>query len=246
MDKVLVVTGGSRGIGAACARRAAAAGWRVMVNYRADAQAAAQVVADIAAIGGQAVAVSADVAVGNDVVALFDAAEVAFGPVTGLINNAGIVQLASSLADMSLARWQQTFDTTATGSFLIAREAIRRMLAQGQGGAIVNMSSMAAALGAPHEFIDYAASKGAVEAMTIGLSREVAGKGIRVNAIRPGLIDTDMQRGSGEADRLGRLIGTVPMGRIGRATEVAEAAIWLLSDAASYVTGAILPVSGGR
>lgn len=246
MDKVLVVTGGSRGIGAACARHAAAAGWRVVVNYRADAQAAAQVVADIAAMGGQAVAVSADVAVEADVVALFDAAEVAFGPVTGLINNAGIVQLASPLADMSLARWQQTFDTNATGSFLIAREAIRRMLAQGQGGAIVNMSSMAAALGAPHEFIDYAASKGAVEAMTIGLSREVAGKGIRVNAIRPGLIDTDMQRGSGEADRLGRLIGTVPMGRIGRATEVAEAAIWLLSDAASYVTGAILPVSGGR
>ncbi|MBC7738494.1 MAG: SDR family oxidoreductase, partial [Candidatus Saccharibacteria bacterium] len=234
MDKVLVVTGGSRGIGAACARRAAAAGWRVMVNYRADAQAAAQVVADIAAMGGQAVAVSADVAVEADVVALFDAAEVAFGPVTGLINNAGIVQLASPLADMSLARWQQTFDTNATGSFLVARDAIRRMLAQGQGGAIVNMSSMAAALGAPHEFIDYAASKGAVEAMTIGLSREVAGKGIRVNSIRPGLIDTDMQRGSGEADRLGRLIGTVPMGRIGRATEVAEAAIWLLSDAASY------------
>ena len=246
MTKVLVVTGGSRGIGAACARRAAADGWCVVVNYCADAQAAARVVADIQAIGGQAVAVQADVAVEGDVAALFDAAEVAFGPVTGLINNAGIVQLASPLADMTLERWQRTLTVNATGSFLAARQAVRRMVDHGQGGAIVNLSSMAAVLGAAHEFVDYAASKAAVEAMTIGLSREVAAKGIRVNAIRPGLIDTEMQRGSGEADRLGRLVGTVPMGRIGRAEEVAEAAIWLLSDAASYVTGAILPVSGGR
>ena len=242
MHRVLVVTGGSRGIGAACARRAAQDGWRVVVNFNADAAAAAAVVAQIVARGGAAIAVRADVAVQSDVAALFDAAA-AFGPVQGLINNAGIIQPASPLADMTLERWQQTLMVNATGSFLAAREAVRRMA---KGGAIVNMSSMAAPLGAAHEFIDYAASKGAVESMTIGLAREVAALGIRVNAIRPGLIDTEMQRGSGEADRLARLVSTVPMGRVGRAEEVAEAAIWLLSDAASYVTGAILPVSGGR
>lgn len=238
MDGVLVITGGSRGIGAACALRAVRDGWQVVVNYNRDAAAAEGVVAGIRAMGGVAVAVRADVAVEADVADLFDAAQ-ALGPVRGLINNAGIIQLASPLADMTLERWQQTLTVNATGSFLAAREAVRRM---GRGGAIVNMSSMAAPLGAAHEFVDYAASKGAVESMTIGLAREVAPLGIRVNAVRPGLIDTDMQRG----DRLERLVGTVPMGRVGRAEEVAEAAVWLLSDAASYITGAILPVSGGR
>lgn len=246
MAGMLIVTGGARGIGAACARLAAQSGWSVAVNYNASAEAAQAVVADILAAGGNAIAIKGDVAKEADVVALFDTAEAALGPVRGLINNAGILDLAETLAEIGLARWERTLSVNATGSFLAAREAVRRMLRHARGGAIVNLSSMAAPLGAANEFVDYAASKGAVESMTIGLSKEVAAYGIRVNAIRPGLIDTDMQRASGEADRLMRLMATVPMGRAGRADEVAEAAIWLLSDAASYVTGAILPVSGGR
>lgn len=246
MTGLLIVTGGARGIGAACARLAAQSGWSVVVNYNASSDAAEEVVASISAAGGNAVAVKGDVAREADVVALFDAAEAAFGPLRGLINNAGILDRAASLADIGLSRWERTLSVNATGSFLAAREAVRRMLRHAQGGAIVNMSSMAAPLGAANEFVDYAASKGAVESMTIGLSREVAAYGIRVNAIRPGLIDTDMQKASGEPDRLSRLMATVPMGRAGRADEVAAAAIWLLSDAASYVTGAILPVTGGR
>lgn len=246
MTGLLIVTGGARGIGAACARLAAQSGWSVVVNYNASSDAAEEVVASISAAGGNAVAVKGDVAREADVVALFDAAEAAFGPLRGLINNAGILDRAASLADIGLSRWERTLSVNATGSFLAAREAVRRMLRHAQGGAIVNMSSMAAPLGAANEFVDYAASKGAVESMTIGLSREVAAYGIRVNAIRPGLIDTDMQKASGEPDRLSRLLATVPMGRAGRADEVAAAAIWLLSDAASYVTGAILPVTGGR
>ena len=246
MKPVLLVTGASRGIGAACALRAARAGWQVAVNYNTSVAAAEAVADQIRAAGGVAVAFAGNIAVEAQVVALFDAVEAALGPVTGLINNAGISASASPLAGIDLARWDRIFATNATGSFLVAREAVRRMLKAGQGGAIVNMSSMAAPLGAAQEFVDYAASKGAVESMTIGLARELAAKGIRVNAIRPGLIDTEMQAASGEPDRVGRLIGTVPMGRVGRAEEVAEAAVFLLSDAASYITGAILPVSGGR
>jgi len=246
MARVLIVTGGSRGIGAACARRAARDGWLVCAAYKSSRAGAEDVVAAIAAAGGQAIAVQADVAREDDVVRLFDEAEAALGPVTGLINNAGIVGLKSRFTDLTLARWENTLATNVNGSFLAAREAVRRMLLAGQGGAIVNLSSMAAPLGAAGEFVDYAASKGAVESMTIGLAREVAGHGIRVNAIRPGLIDTDMQTASGDPGRVARLIATVPMGRVGTAAEVAEAAVWLLSDAASYVTGAILPVSGGR
>ena len=246
MTGMLVVTGGARGIGAACARLAAQRGWSVAVNYSVSSDAAEAVVADIVVAGGNAIAIKGDVANEVDVAALFDMAEAALGPVRGLINNAGILDRAATLAEIGLPRWERTLSVNATGSFLAAREAVRRMLRHAQGGAIVNMSSMAAPLGSANEFVDYAASKGAVEAMTIGLSKEVAAFGIRVNAIRPGLIDTDLQRASGEADRLGRLMTTVPMGRAGRAEEVAEAAIWLLSDAASYVTGAILPVTGGR
>lgn len=246
MSPTLVVTGASRGIGAACARLAARDGWRVVVNYQQARAAAEAVVADIAAAGGQAIAVQGDMAREADVVALFDAAEAAFGPVAGLVNNAGILQRGSRVAAMTLPRWEQVLAINTTGAFLAAREAVRRMLAAGMRGSIVNMSSMAAVLGAPGEAVDYAASKGAVESMTIGLARELGPQGIRVNAIRPGLIDTDMQKATGEADRLGRLMSTVPLGRAGRAEEVAEAAVWLLSDKASYITGAILPVSGGR
>ncbi len=246
MTGTLIVTGGARGIGAACARMAARRGWSVAVNYSVSAAAAEAVVADITAAGGRAIAIRGDVAQEAEVVELFDAAEAALGPVRGLINNAGVLDRAATLAEIGLSRWERTLSVNATGSFLAAREAVRRMLIHARGGAIVNMSSMAAPLGAANEFVDYAASKGAVESMTIGLAKEVAPHGIRVNAIRPGLIDTDIQRSTGEPDRLGRLMSTVPMGRAGRADEVAEAAIWLLSDAASYVTGAILPVAGGR
>ena len=244
--RTLVVTGGARGIGAACARLAARDGWRVVVNYKGAVATAEAVVAAIRAEGGTALALQGDMSREADVAGLFAAAEAALGPIGGLVNNAGILERTSRLADIGLPRWEQVFATNTTGAFLAAREALRCMIRAGQGGAIVNLSSMAAALGAPGEAVDYAASKGAVEAMTVGLAKEVAGQGIRVNAIRPGLIDTDMQKSTGEADRLGRLMATVPMGRAGRADEVAEAVVWLLSDKASYVTGAILPVSGGR
>jgi NAD(P)-dependent dehydrogenase (short-subunit alcohol dehydrogenase family) len=241
MTGCLIVTGASRGIGAACAVRAARDGWDVVVNYARDRTAADALVAAITAAGGRALAVAADVADEAAVTALFDAAEAAFGPVRGVIANAGVIGAKAAFPDIDLARWDRILSTNATGAFLTLRESVRRM----ERGAIVVMSSMAAPLGGAGEVVDYAASKGAVESMVLGLAREVAPRGIRVNAIRPGLIDTDMQTAI-DPERLARLAATVPMGRPGTAAEVAEAAVWLLSDAASYVTGAILPVSGGR
>ena len=242
----LLVTGGSRGIGAACCRLAAAAGWRVGVNYAARADAAEVVVDEIDAAGGKAIALPGDVAAEGDVTAMYDRLEATFGAVTGVISNAGILGPKARLTEIGPERWAHIQSVNATGTYLVAREAVRRMIEAGTRGSIVTMSSMAAPLGAPSEFIDYAASKGAVESLTIGLAKEVAASGIRVNAIRPGLIETDIQGHTGDAARAQRLAATVPIGRAGRAEEVAEAAIWLLSEKASYVTGALLPVSGGR
>ena len=242
--KTLLVTGGSRGIGAACCLGAAREGWAVGVNYRGNRAAADRVVARIAGAGGQALALAGDVAV--DVDTMLDRLEAAFGPITGLVNNAGILDKATPLTEISLERWQRIQDVNATGAFLVLQKTADRMIRAGVGGAIVNMSSMAAPLGAAGEFVDYAASKGAVESLTIGAARELGPHGIRVNAIRPGLIATDIQADTGDANRAERLAGTVPLGRAGTAEEVAEAAVWLLSDRASYVAGAILPVSGGR
>lgn len=248
MTGVLLVTGGSRGIGAACARLAAHDGWAVCVNYRAASAAAEALVQAIVGQGGRACAVQGDVASERDVAAMFDAAEAALGPVTGLVNNAGVLAAASPLADMALERWQATLATNLTGSFLCAREAVRRMALSrgGAGGVIVHVSSMAAVLGGANEFVDYAASKGAIDTLTVGLAREVAADGIRVNGVRPGLIDTDIHATSGDPRRAERLASTVPMRRVGTPEEVARAVLWLLSDAASYCTGISVNVSGGR
>ncbi|PRY19536.1 glucose 1-dehydrogenase [Aliiruegeria haliotis] len=242
----LIVTGGSRGIGAAICRRAARDGWDVVVNYRTGATQAAEVVREIEATGARALAVQGDIGCEADIVALFEQADAAFGHVGGLVNNAGILESATTLADIPTDRWERVLRVNATGSFVATRLAVQRMLRAGRGGAIVNISSMAAPLGAPNEFVDYAASKGAMESMTIGLAREVGPAGIRVNAVRPGLIDTEIHADAGRPDRVQALADTVPLKRAGTAEEVAEAVVWLLSDGASYVTGAILPVSGGR
>ena len=247
VTKTVIVTGGSRGIGAATALLLSRQGWAVCINYRSSAAQAEALVRDIMKAGGQAIAHAGDVADEGSVVAMFDAAERAFGPLAGLVNNAGVLGTASTLADITLNRFQATMATNLTGVFLCAREAVRRMALSrgGQGGAIVNVSSMAAVLGAAEEFTDYAASKGAVDTLTIGLSREVAADGIRVNGVRPGLIDTEIHAASG-VDRVGRLVASVPMRRVGSADEVAQTIAWLLSDEASYCTGTTINVSGGR
>jgi NAD(P)-dependent dehydrogenase (short-subunit alcohol dehydrogenase family) len=239
-----VITGGSRGIGAATARLAARRGWDVCLSYRADGDSAAAVAADCRAHGAGALAVRADVAVEADVLDLFTRAEAEFGPVRGLVNNAGIVAARSRVADLDVARIERLLAVNVLGAFLAAREAVRRMAAS--GGAIVNVSSRAAVLGSADEWVDYAASKAAVDTMTVGLAQEVAADGVRVNAVRPGLIDTDIHAGSGQPDRVARMVPTVPMRRAGHAEEVAEAILWLLSAEASYVTGTVLDVSGGR
>lgn len=244
----VIITGGSRGIGAACAVRAARAGYAVVASYRDDAHAAAAVVSAIEREGGRALALRADVAVATDVAQLFDAADRAFGQLTALVNNAGITAPPSRVDEMDVARLTRMFATNVIGSFLCAREAVRRMSTRhgGPGGAIVNLSSAAARLGSPGEYVDYAASKGAIDTFTLGLAKEVAAEGIRVNAVRPGLIHTDIHAAAGQPGRVERLQSTVPMQRGGTADEVAAAVLWLLSAEASYVTGTLLDVAGGR
>ena len=244
---VMVVTGGGRGIGAATARLAARRGYRVCVNYLRNRDAAQGVVAAIEKEGGTARAVAGDVAREADVVALFDEAA-AMGRITALVNNAGILERQTRLADMEAARFQRVFATNITGAFLCAREAVRRMSTRhgGAGGGIVNVSSMASRLGSPGEYVDYAASKGAIDSLTIGLSKEVAEEGIRVNAVRPGVIYTDIHASGGEPGRVERVKDAVPLKRGGRPEEVAQAILWLLSDEASYSTGTFIDVSGGR
>lgn len=246
-DKVLVVTGGSRGIGRAVALRAARAGWRVCFSYVAAKDAADSLVREIEDLGGTALAVRSDVAVEADIPALFKAAD-GLGTLGGLVNNAGVVDHAARVDEMTFARLHRMMTTNVVGSFLCAGEAVRRMSTRhgGQGGVIVNISSVAARLGAPNQYVDYAASKGAIDTLTTGLAGEVAAEGIRVNGVAPGLIETEIHASGGQPDRLARLGPTVPMRRAGTADEIAAAVLWLLSDEASYATGATLTVSGGR
>lgn len=248
MDKVIVITGGSRGIGAATAQIAAQRGYAVCVNYLHNRAAADAVVGAINRTGGQAIAVAADVASESDVVRLFETADKELGPLTALVNNAGILEQQMKLEKMGAARLNRVFATNITGCFLCAREAVRRMSTKhgGSGGAIVNVSSGASRLGSPGEYIDYAASKGAIDTMTIGLAKEVAEEGIRVNAVRAGFIYTDIHASGGEPNRVERVKELVPMKRGGTAIEVAKAIMWLLSDEASYTTGAFIDVTGGR
>ena len=248
MSKVIIVTGGSRGIGRGAAKLSGARGWSVAVNYLGNAAAARETVAEVERAGGRAFALQGDVALEADIVRLFDATEKAFGPTYALVNNAGILGPAMPLADMPVERMKRIFDTNVLGAYLAAREAARRMSKSrgGKGGVIVNLSSAAARLGAPNEFVDYAGSKGAMDSMTSGLAKELGPEGIRVNAIRPGLIDTEIHASGGKPDRAATMGLGTPLGRAGTAEEVAEAIVWLISDASSYVHGAILDVSGGR
>ncbi|KSV84629.1 glucose-1-dehydrogenase [Sinorhizobium sp. Sb3] len=245
---VLLVTGGSRGIGAAVCVAAAKAGWRVAVNYATNRDAADAVVGAIEAAGGSAIAVQGDVGSEADIQAMFAAVDAAFGRLDGLVNNAGIVGPTARIDEMSVERLERMFRINVTGSIRCAAEAVRRMSTRygGKGGAIVNISSAAAVLGSPAQYVDYAASKGAIDTFTIGLAREVATEGIRVNAIRPGVIDTEIHASGGLPDRARDLAPTIPVQRPGTAEEVADAVLYLLSDKATYVTGAILNVSGGR
>jgi NAD(P)-dependent dehydrogenase (short-subunit alcohol dehydrogenase family) len=248
MNRIILITGAGRGIGAACALLAARQGYRVGVNYKSDAAAAAAVVAAIEQAGGSALALQADIAEEAEVERMFAQLDARFGRLDALINNAGVLSRQMRVDQMDAARINRIMATNVTGSFLCAREAVRRMSTRhgGVGGAIVNISSRAAVLGSAGEYVDYAASKAALDALTIGLSKEVAAEGIRVNGVRPGLIDTGMHASGGEPGRIARLQSSVPMQRGGQPDEVAQAALWLLSDAASYSSGTFIDVSGGR
>jgi len=244
MDKVLLVTGGSRGIGAATALLAAHSGWAVAVNYTANSLAADEVRAS----GGQAMSVQADVADEAQVLRMFEHIDAKFGRLTGLVNNAGVVDVTARVDEMSVARWKRMFDINVIGSMICAREAVRRMSTRhgGEGGSIVNVSSAASRLGSPGQYVDYAAAKGAIDAFTIGLAKEVAAEGVRVNAVRPGLIETEIHASGGLPNRVKELQHLVPAQRGGTAEEVAQGIVWLLSDSASYTTMSFLDISGGR
>lgn len=247
-QKTVLVTGGSRGIGAATARAAADEGYAVCISFLKNEQAAKAVVKQIIDAGGRAIAVRADVSIESEVCNLFKKVDAELGTLSALVNNAGILEQHMRLDAMDAARLMRVFNTNIVGSFLCAREAIKRMSTSygGKGGAIVNLSSAASRLGSPNEYIDYAASKGAIDTMTLGLAKEVAGEGIRVNAVRPGVIYTDIHASGGEPDRVDRVKSLVPMQRGGYPEEVAKAILWLLSDQSSYSTGALLDISGGR
>ena len=248
MNPVVLVTGGSRGIGAASALLAARRGYAVAVNYSANSLAADEVVRQIRANDGTAIAVQADVAVEAQVVAMFEQVDAKLGRLSALVNNAGVVDVAAHVDGMGMARLRRMFDINVLGSFVCAREAVLRMSTRrgGSGGAIVNISSVAARLGGPGQYVDYAASKGAIDTFTIGLAKEVAPEGIRVNAVRPGIIETEIHASGGQPGRARDMAPLVPMQRAGSAEEVANAILWLLSKDASYTTGAIIDVAGGR